>query len=182
VAGFSFVKSSKLAGVGLLNCVHSADQRGKFIKTLTTSSQFPTEANIHIREEFLSFSNKNVLRGMHFQVPPSDHLKHVTVLNGSILDVVLDLRKTSPTFGKYEVFELKAQNPQVLVIPSGFAHGFLSLQDETLVSYRVDCAYDPAHDTGIHYNSFGFDWPTQNPVVSDRDKSFVNLENFKSPF
>ena len=127
-------------------------------------------------------SNKDVVRGMHFQTQPDDHDKTVTCVQGAVLDVVLDLRKASKTYKQVFSTELNAQNKQVLVIPKGCAHGFLSLQDNSMMFYKVSTVYSPVNDKGILWSSIGFDWPVANALVSERDQSHPTLTNYESPF
>ncbi|MDD4295214.1 MAG: dTDP-4-dehydrorhamnose 3,5-epimerase [Candidatus Omnitrophica bacterium] len=156
------------------------DARGDFVK-LFNSDVF-SKLGMEIKESYYSVSMKDVIRGMHFQLPPCDHVKLVSVLEGSVLDVILDLRKNSSTYGKYVTIELSANHPGSLYIPKGCAHGFLSLEDNTKMIYYVSTVYAQKLDFGIVYDSFGFQWPVENPIVSERDKGFVEFNKFKSPF
>jgi dTDP-4-dehydrorhamnose 3,5-epimerase len=158
------------------------DNRGKFIKTFTDEFFKENGLDIYIKETYYSISNKNVIRGMHFQTPPFDHIKIVYVPSGSIVDVVVDLRKDSPTYGKYFNIELSSTNGKVLIIPKGLAHGFKSLENNTNVTYMQTTSYAPDNDDGINYNSFGFDWECDKPSSSQRDLEFKNLEEFITPF
>ena len=136
------------------------------------------------KESFISFSEPNVIRGLHFQLPPADHWKLVTCISGQILDVCVDIRKSS-TFGKVESFILSESNGNALLIPPGFAHGFKTLSDERAgLLYFTTAEHDPKLDSGILWDSIGFDWKLENkkPVLSDRDAKFVKLCDFKSPF
>ena len=119
---------------------------------------------------------------MHFQTPPYDHIKLVYVPYGSITDVVLDIRKESITYGKYLSIELSANNGKILIIPKGLAHGFKSLEDNTNVTYMQTTSYAPSNDSGIRFDSFGFDWGLDNPLTSHRDLSFPTLKEFDTPF
>ena len=158
------------------------DLRGSFIKLYNNKEFSKHGLNFQINEYYFSTSKKNVIRGMHFQLPPFSHSKMINVLTGSIIDVVVDLRKSSKTFMKF--FKVKIDNPNVsLFIPKGFAHGFKSLEDNTTVQYFVSSIYKPEYDTGIKYNSFGYDWDhIENPIISERDKNFVDLDSFKEFF
>lgn len=98
------------------------------------------------------------------------------------MDVILDIRKNSPTYGKHLTIELSAENHKAVFIPKGCAHGFLSLEDNALTYYLVSSAHHPASDTGILYNSFDCDWQVENPILSERDLDFSRLEDFDSPF
>ncbi|HSX12684.1 MAG TPA: dTDP-4-dehydrorhamnose 3,5-epimerase [Rhabdochlamydiaceae bacterium] len=117
-----------------------------------------------------SYSKKNVLRGMHFQRKPGQ-AKLVTVLRGSILDVFVDIRPHSPTFGKWESIVLDAAQHQQLFIPIGFAHGFLVLSEEAHVFYKISSVYDPAEEKTFRFDdpTIGIDWPVKNPLISPRD-------------
>ena len=124
---------------------------------------------MNVKEEFFSTSAAAVLRGMHFQMPPHAHQKIVYCLTGRVLDVVLDLRKSSPTFGKSASFELSARNRHIVHIPEGFAHGFLSQDDSSCLIYKTDAVYSSDCDTGILLSSFGFNWNVMDPIISERD-------------
>jgi dTDP-4-dehydrorhamnose 3,5-epimerase len=158
------------------------DVRGVFIKTYNHEIYQQLGLEAYIKERYFSVSHKNVLRGMHFQTPPHDHIKLVNVLQGSILDVVLDLRAHSKTFGKAYSTTLIANEGKTLYIPKGFAHGFLALEDNSIVEYNQTTGYAPDNDAGIHYNSFGFNWKIESPIMSDRDKNFISFTNFATPF
>ncbi|HLU16517.1 MAG TPA: dTDP-4-dehydrorhamnose 3,5-epimerase family protein [Edaphocola sp.] len=159
------------------------DERGTFVKTFN-AALFAAGADIafDLQESYFSLSAKDVIRGMHFQMPPHEHAKIVFCPQGAILDVILDLRKDSPSYGQYEARVLSAENHQAYYIPPGFAHGFKSLDEGAMTFYLVSSGYHKASDTGILWNSFGFDWECQAPVLSPRDKSFVAFEDFQSPF
>ncbi len=159
------------------------DARGRFIKIfhegLWRELGLPVA---HVAEEFWSTSAKGVLRGMHFQTPPHDHAKTVTCLAGRVLDVLLDLRKGEPTFGQAWAGELASHNARVTLIPKGVAHGFLSLEDASLLLYKVSAVHSPEHDCGVRWNSFGYSWPVNDPIISPRDQTFPGLLDYRSPF
>ena len=119
---------------------------------------------------------------MHFQTPPHQHSKIVFCPQGSILDVIVDLRKASPTYGQYFAHELSADNHKALYIPEGFAHGFKAVSDDAMTYYLVTSEHNKAHDAGIRYDSIGLDWGLEHPIISDRDLSFVALKDYDSPF
>jgi len=158
------------------------DNRGRFVKTFNDTFFKEHNLNIKIKETYYSLSNKNVIRGMHFQTPPDDHMKLVYVPHGKILDVVLDIREDSLTFGKYFSIELSSNNSKVLIIPKGLAHGFKSLEDNTNVTYMQTTCYSSNNDEGIRYDSFGFNWDCNYPKLSDRDFSFQVFNKFQTPF
>lgn len=174
--------TTPLKGLYILEPKIFEDSRGRFIKTFNDEFFQANGLEISIKETYYSISAKNVIRGMHFQIPPYDHTKLVYVPFGSILDVVLDIRKNSPTFGKFFSIELSADNGKIIVIPQGFAHGFKALEDNTNVTYMQTTCYAPEHDYGIHYDSFGFNWDTNKPELSYRDSSFPLFQQFDSPF
>jgi dTDP-4-dehydrorhamnose 3,5-epimerase/CDP-3, 6-dideoxy-D-glycero-D-glycero-4-hexulose-5-epimerase len=119
---------------------------------------------------------------MHFQLPPHQHAKIVFCPHGAILDVIVDLRKGSATFGQCFSHELSQENSLAFYIPEGFAHGFKALTDDALTYYLVTSEYSKDHDTGIRYDSVGFDWEVKNPIISERDLSFPGIDAFNSPF
>ncbi|MDA3892596.1 MAG: dTDP-4-dehydrorhamnose 3,5-epimerase family protein [Salinivirgaceae bacterium] len=159
-----------------------SDPRGTFIKTYNQTLFNELGLPVEIKERYFSVSHKNVLRGMHFQTPPHDHIKLVTVMQGAILDVVLDIRTQANTFGQCFSTVLKADDGKTLFIPKGFAHGFLSLEHNTIVEYNQTTEYAPNNDAGLHYASFDFYWGIDKPIVSDRDLTFSMFANYTSPF
>ena len=158
------------------------DNRGVFTKIYNENVFKEYGINVSFKESFISISHKDVIRGMHFQTPPYEQDKVISVVQGSIKDVIVDLRSNSANYGKFQVFDLKAKNPSTLFIPAGFAHGFISLEDNTIVSYLVTSCYSKDHDKGILFSSFNYSWPCENFIISDRDLSFPTLADFKSPF
>lgn len=159
-----------------------SDNRGLFVKTYNQEIFKQLNIDLEIKERYYSVSHKNVIRGMHFQTPPEDHIKLVTVVTGKILDVVLDIRKNSKTFGKCFSIEIDATEGKTIYIPQGFAHGFLALENNTIVEYNQTTGYAPNNDAGIKYDSFGFNWNIEVPVISERDQAFISFHQFKSPF
>ena len=171
-----------LPGVHLLEPRQFTDARGSFVKTYHDATWAGASLYFTPREEYYSISHRGVLRGMHFQIPPHDHVKVVYCPSGRVMDVLLDLRRNSPTFGQCMAQELSAENRLILFIPAGLAHGFLSLEDRTVMVYKATIVHSPAHDAGVRWNSFGFKWEHAAPVVSDRDAAFPALADFASPF
>jgi dTDP-4-dehydrorhamnose 3,5-epimerase len=158
------------------------DQRGYFIKTFHADFFKAQGLNIQWREEYYSVSAKGVLRGLHFQTPPHDHEKLVYCTAGEVLDAVVDLRTGSPSYGDYTTFHLKAETANMIYVPKGFAHGFLTLSESATMMYKVATVYAPEHDAGILWNSAGIEWPVETPILSERDKGFPSLADFVSPF
>jgi len=173
---------TEIAGLYLIKPNKFEDSRGTFIKTFHLETLEKHGLKGDFKEGFFSTSKKDVLRGMHFQTPPHDHEKLVYVPNGSILDVVLDIRKDSPTYGKYVSQTLSAENGYIFYVPTGCAHGFLSLEDNTNVTYMQTTMYADGHDGGLNYDSFGFDWNIKNPIITDKDKELVLFSDFETPF
>lgn len=146
------------------------DKRGGLSKLWTENVSEIKALQLQIREVFFSVSQKGVIRGMHYQMPPEEHLKIVSCVCGSIIDVVIDLRMKSINFGKVYDFQLSPKGYDTLIIPRGFAHGFRSLEDDSTVIYQVDNPYSKAHDTGVRFDTIGYSWGEWNEnQVSDRD-------------
>lgn len=176
------VVKTELDGVLLLELNSFGDSRGSFTKSYNDEIFKTFGIDFHVKESFYTVSKQNVVRGMHFQEPPFATAKLVSVLYGKILDLVLDLRVDSQTYGRFLSRELNAQTPSALLIPEGFAHGFVALEEDALVSYLVSQVYSKEHDTGIRFNSFGFEWPTSAPIVSARDLALPLFQDYHSPF
>jgi len=176
------IENTVCPDIKLIHCFSSGDSRGGFTKIFSAPDYFTAGLDLDIKETYYSISNQNVIRGMHFQLPPCDHAKIVHVISGAVTDVVLDLRKSSPTYKKVFSFGLNAEDNVALYIPKGFAHGFRCLEDNTIMLYQVTSAYKRICDTGILYNSIPFDWGVDEPIVSDRDMTFERLDDFISPF
>jgi dTDP-4-dehydrorhamnose 3,5-epimerase len=169
-------------GLKLLQARSFKDERGEFVKPYNDEVFQNLGMPLVPREIVFSVSRKDVLRGMHFQTPDSDHQKLVTCAAGAIIDVVVDIRKGSPTFGKHAAFGLTETNRHTLLIPRGFAHGFLALEEKSLVSYCTDTGHDPDRDAGIRWDSFQYDWPVKSPIISEKDLKLTGLEEYQSPF
>lgn len=178
------IESTILEGVYIIHNFNAVDDRGLFVKTFNKNAFEEAKLSIDIRESYFSISQKNVIRGMHFQLPPHDHEKLVFVSVGAIIDVVVDLRKSSRTYKKYLSVELSGENKKSIFIPKGLAHGFKSLKDDTITVYNVATEYNPIADAGILFSSLGFDWQVTNPILSKRDEAFQVLDEFceNNPF
>ncbi|MFN5515363.1 MAG: dTDP-4-dehydrorhamnose 3,5-epimerase [Cyanobacteriota bacterium] len=158
------------------------DNRGFFVKTYHHDFFEKNGLETNFREEYYSLSYRGVIRGLHFQLPPHDHTKVVYCIHGKVTDVVVDLRKSSPTYGQFSLFDLNADKGNMVYIPSGLAHGFEVLTESALMMYKVSTVYNPDSDTGILWNSVGMHWQAENPIISDRDQNFQPLSDFRSPF
>lgn len=159
-----------------------SDERGAFVKTYRQPDFEAFGLRTDWREEYYSSSREGVVRGMHFQLPPADHAKLVYCVSGAVLDVVVDLRSGSPTYGQYRRLTLSAENGTGLYIPTGCAHGFASISSVSTMFYKVTSVHSPEHDTGIAWNSFGFSWPFDTPLMSERDRGLPPLSSFDTPF
>ena len=139
-----------------------------------------------VQDNQSSSKRRGTLRGLHFQMPPAQQAKLVSVSRGAILDVAVDVRKGSPTYGKFVSVELSAESGQQLFVPVGFAHAFMTLEDDALVTYKVSTFYSPKHDGGIRWNDpdVAFPWPMPETqiVTSDKDGQLPLLREFNSPF
>ena len=139
-----------------------------------------------VQDNQSSSKHTGTLRGLHFQLPPAAQAKLVTVVKGRILDVAVDIRRGSPTFGKYVSTEVSSETGHQLYIPVGFAHGFLTLQHDVVVMYKASDYYAPTHESGIRWNDpdIAFPWPLKdaNIIISDKDRRLPLLKEFASPF
>jgi dTDP-4-dehydrorhamnose 3,5-epimerase len=158
------------------------DHRGSFVKNFQSSVFEQNDLECDFKESYYTKSHEDVIRGMHFQTPPHDHAKLVTVIFGTIIDVVIDIRKSSRTYGNHFEIELSRENRKSLYVPRGVAHGFGVLSDVAIAYYQTTSEYNPEHDKGILFNSFDFCWPIANPILSNRDRGFPAFGDFESPF
>lgn len=171
-------------GVFLFEPFRHFDSRGSFVKTFHQGLATECLQPFDMREEFYSVSRKNVLRGLHFQSPPFQHSKIVYCVSGGILDVVVDIRQGSQSYGRVLSFPLNPENKSVLWIPPGCAHGFLSLKNDSCVIYKTTKEHDAQHDLGIMWDSIDFSWPVdaRDVLLSERDQQHPPLSTFQSPF
>ena len=158
------------------------DQRGSFVKVWNHPIFSRDGLSFEIREAYYTTSHKGVLRGFHFQVPPSDHTKMVFCQQGRVIDFVLDLRKHSETFGTVESFELDGISKCGVYIPRGCAHAFYSLESNSTLLYLLETEYSPDHDGGVLWSSVDLGFDFNNPIISSRDLEFPPFDRFKSPF
>ncbi len=176
------IEQTKIQGCYILYPNRFSDNRGIFIKTY--HEKFYEENNItaQFEEQFYTVSRKDVLRGLHFQAPPHEQSKLVYCTAGSVVDVVLDLRKGSPSYGDHIKVTISGSNLKQVLIPVGCAHGFFVTSDSATMIYNVTSTYSPDHDDGILWNSASIDWPISDPIVSERDGRLTRLRKFRSPF
>ncbi|NEO55108.1 MAG: dTDP-4-dehydrorhamnose 3,5-epimerase [Okeania sp. SIO3B5] len=175
---------TKLTGCYIIQPRVFQDERGSFVKTFHQETFEKYKLETKYVEEVYSISHQNVLRGLHFQIPPHDHTKLVYCLFGRVIDAVVDLRVGSPTYGQYETFELSQENAHILYIPTGFAHGFYTTSEKAILVYNLTSVYAPNHDRGVRWDSVGISWPLgeTNPIISERDRAFLPFSEFESPF
>ena len=165
----------KLPGLQLENAFVSADHRGSFIKSVVCGeSGFLGHS---VAEVFTTVSRANVLRGMHYQEGPYKHSKTVTCLAGSVLDVVVCINPYSSLFGKTWSTILYGTEPKTLFMSDDYAHGFLTLENNSVVSYTTSTPYSSSHDVGVLWNSIDFEWPCSDPVLSARDTTHPPLSS-----
>ncbi|WP_179021459.1 dTDP-4-dehydrorhamnose 3,5-epimerase [Winogradskyella forsetii] len=175
------VKETKLKGCFIIEPQVFNDKRGYFIESYNQAA-FITEIGVDIKfvQDNESKSSKGVLRGLHYQCGEHAQSKLVRVIKGRVLDVVVDVRKNSPTFGEHVSVELSGENKTQFFVPKGFAHGFLVLEDDTIFSYKCDNLYNKESEAGIMYNDkhLAIDWkfPKEELIISDKD---LILPNFK---
>lgn len=163
---------TKLLGVKLLEPAVFGDHRGFFMESYNEQTAHANGiVDTFIQDNHSLSVEAGVLRGMHYQLAPKAQTKLVRVTAGAIYDVIIDIRRESPTFGQWQGFILSAANKRQLLVPAGFAHGFCTLVPNSEVQYKVDALYSPEHDRGIAWNdpALAIDWPTLNPITSDKD-------------
>lgn len=178
------ISKTSIDGLLIIKPQVFGDDRGYFLESFRKDLL----ASYGITEDFVqdnqSLSAKGILRGLHFQSDPFAQGKLVRVIHGAVLDVAVDIRKDSPTYGNHVIIELNSENKTMFYIPPGFAHGFLTLQDDTIFSYKCTNYYHKASEGSIHWNSptLNIEWGVENPTLSTKDKEAPLFKDFKSPF
>ena len=169
----------KIKDVDTFKLEKFTDQRGSFLKIFSKDFLFKNYGfDFKVEEFFYSISREKVIRGMHFQKKPYEQAKIIYVSKGSITDVLLDLRKDSETYLHYDSIKLNSETDMFLYIPRGIAHGFLTNEENSIVNYLVDNIYFDKQEDGILWNSFGYNWNINDPIISDRDSSFQTLDEY----
>lgn len=160
------------------------DSRGYFFESYNKATFQKLGIEVDFVQDNQSVSHKNVLRGLHFQKPPFAQAKLVRVISGKALDIAVDIRKNSKTYGKWDSCLLESSKNNMFYIPEGFAHGFLSLDDNTIFSYKCSNIYNKESENGILWNDekLAIDWSITNPIVSDKDIILTKFENLVSRF
>jgi dTDP-4-dehydrorhamnose 3,5-epimerase len=181
------VKNLRLPGLIVLKPRRFSDPRGYFTETYNEKVFAAAGITTKFVQDNQSLSVfKGTVRGLHFQLPPAAQAKLVRVLQGSVYDVAIDLRVGSPTYGQTDAATLTADGGEQIFVPHGFAHGFCTLEPDTVVAYKVDEFYAPASDSGLIWNdpTLAIDWPVPaaEAVLSDKDKVLGRFADFKSPF
>lgn len=173
-----------IEGVLLVKPQIFGDARGWFYETYNEERYRAAGIGVKFVQDNQSFSQKNVVRGLHFQRPPFTQAKLVSVIQGAVLDVAVDLRVDSPTYGKYVSAVLTGENHHQLFVPEGFAHGFSVLEDNTIFAYKCSNFYHKESEGNIVYNDpdIHVEWGVENPILSDKDKVGPTLREFVTPF
>ena len=178
------VQKTGFEGLLILQPKIFKDDRGAFQESWNATTFKQLGLPITFVQDNQSVSNKNVLRGLHFQYPPHVQGKLVRVTRGRALDVVVDLRKDSKTFKKHYKIELSDEKANMLWVPAGFAHGFVALENDTVFQYKCDALYNPKTEDCLLWNdlSLGIDWEIENPIISDKDQEGKIFTALKNPF
>lgn len=177
------IKSARIEGVKIIQPFYVEDNRGYFLKSFEKDVFKSFGLKNEVYEDFESYSKKNVIRGMHFQTQ-NPQIKIVRAIRGTIQDVVVDIRKDSPTYGQWESFELSEDNHLALWVPAGFAHGFRVISDGALVSYKCVGKYLAGYDSGIRWDDtkLNIDWNGIEPIVSERDNQLMTFKEFTEEY
>lgn len=178
------VVETPLQGLVIIKPRIFADSRGYFFESYNINDFKKAGIDATFVQDNQSLSHKGALRGLHFQNPPYAQDKLVRVIKGSVIDVAVDIRKNSPTYGQHFKVELSGENNLALFVPKGFAHGFICLEDNTLFYYKCSDVYNPQAESGLPWNdpALGIDWGIENPVISEKDLKYSNFNSFNSLF
>ena len=178
------IKETHLSGLLIIQPRVFPDERGYFFESFNAKTLKNKGLDVSFVQDNISMSQKGVLRGIHFQKPPYAQGKLVQVLRGAVLDVAVDLRKNSPTYGEHYAHILSEENKTQLYVPEGFGHGFVTLEDNTLFSYKCTNFYNKKSEGSILWNdkNLGIDWQIKDPIISEKDKIAKPFLNFTSPF
>ena len=176
------IRETSIPGCIEIQPIVREDFRGSFVKVFQEPEFRKLGLETNFREEYYTTSQRNVIRGMHFQTPPFDHVKLIYCTDGSVFDVAVDIRRNSPHFGRFTSIQLSKENGNAIYIPRGFAHGFFVTSASATLVYKVSAVHSPEHDQGILWNSLDIPWPSERPLISDRDRKLPRLVDFDSPF
>jgi dTDP-4-dehydrorhamnose 3,5-epimerase len=160
------------------------DSRGYFFESYNADVFKQNNITVNFVQDNQSLSSTGVLRGLHFQAPPFDQGKLVRVITGAVLDIAVDIRKDSPTYGEHIAIELTEENKSMFYIPPGFAHGFLTLRDNTIFSYKCTNLYNKLSEGCVLWNDtdLNINWNVANPILSEKDLVGTPFKEFNSPF
>ncbi|WP_421945864.1 dTDP-4-dehydrorhamnose 3,5-epimerase family protein [Pedobacter sp.] len=173
------ITGTKIAGLYVIDALRFEDLRGELIKPFNFDKYSELDVNLDFKETWFTKSKKNVIRAMHLQIKEMACEKLVSVINGSVMDIILDLRPESETFGQYFEMELNDKTPKALYIPKGCAHGYKVLEDNTITMYCATKVHSAEYDLGIKWDSFGYDWKIDNPILSDKDLNLIEFKDFQ---
>jgi dTDP-4-dehydrorhamnose 3,5-epimerase len=179
------IRSLKLPGTFEIELHPKCDERGYFLRAYDEAIFSETGLNTHwVQENEARSVQKDIVRGLHFQKPPYAETKLIRVVKGAILDAFVDLRRSSPTFGQWEMVEISEENHKAVYVPKGFAHGYCTLTDLSVVVYKVDAPYANGAEGGLRWNdsSLAIPWPVHHPVLSLKDSRWPELRDFVTPF
>ncbi len=178
------IKSTPIEGLLIIEPQVFTDPRGYFYESYNKEKFVAAGINIEFVQDNQSLSQKGIVRGLHFQAPPFDQGKLVRVIQGAVLDVAVDIRKNSPTYGQNFSIELSAQNRTMFYIPPGFAHGFETLEDNTIFLYKCTDVYNKQSEGGLLWNDseLGIKWQSSDPLISEKDKILPLFKDLVSPF
>jgi len=178
------ITQSELSGLLIIDPKVFGDERGYFFESFNAEVFKAADLEIDFVQDNESRSARGVLRGLHFQEPPFEQGKLVRVARGAVIDVSVDIRKDSPSYGKWAAFELSEQNKRMLWIPPGFAHGFVTLEDDTIFIYKCTKVYNRESENSIRWNDpdLNIDWGIENPIISDKDNVSPLFRDLMSPF
>ncbi len=178
------IKTTPIEGLLIIEPQVFTDPRGYFYESYNKEKFVAAGINFEFVQDNQSLSQKGIVRGLHFQTPPFDQGKLVRVIHGAVLDVAVDIRKNSPTYGQNFSIELSAQNRTMFYIPPGFAHGFETLEDNTIFLYKCTDVYNKQCEGGLLWNDtdLGIKWQSSNPLISEKDKILPLLKDLVSPF
>ncbi len=178
------IKSTPIEGLLIIEPQVFTDPRGYFYESYNKEKFVAAGINIEFVQDNQSLSQKGIVRGLHFQAPPFDQGKLVRVIQGAVLDVAVDIRKNSPTYGQNFSIELSAQNRTMFYIPPGFAHGFETLEDNTIFLYKCTDVYNKQSEGGLLWNDseLGIKWQSYDPLISEKDKILPLFKDLVSPF
>lgn len=176
--------ASRLAGVFIIEPKVFTDERGFFMESYNKQLFAENGIDVEFVQDNHSRSSKGVLRGLHFQTDPMAQDKLVRVTSGEVFDVVVDLRKSSATYGDWMGINLSAENKKMLFVPRGFAHGFAVISDVVDFEYKVSNYYSREHEGGIIWNdpTINIAWPLKDPIISEKDSQQVEFAGFGTPF